>query len=389
MKTWTTRDTVPLDDDSDASRGGGFDRDEARPTSKGGERGSGDVSSPILPLYLREMGATPLIDSRNEVKLASQLKDARRAIANIALKLPANCRAFVLEGHASGPRQAAAWPLDRVEAFCSRLARYAAESGDSKIAAQAREVRHHKRSLDEARNALILANLRLVVHIAKKYVNHGLPFIDLIQEGNVGLMRAVEKFEHERGNKFSTYAFWWIKQGVERAIADKAKVIRIPVHVNEKIKKVKRAQREFSERLGRKATPQEIAKLLQIPVATVIEVLAVVQEPQSLDEAPGDGDGLDLSKTVADPQAVSPLEIASEREIKDRVESILSRLAPREEEIIRLRFGIGRKAALTLEEIGKVLGLSRERVRQIEAIALDKIQASPRCRELRELFGAA
>lgn len=389
MKTWTTRQPAPVEDDSEALFGGGFDRGDVRPASKENDRGSGDPASPILPLYLREMGATPLIDDRKEVTLASQLKAARRAIAKVALKLPADCRAFVLEGDASGPRQSAAWPLDRVETFCSKLARYAAESPDPKIATLAREVRGHKRSLDEARNALILANLRLVVHIAKKYVNHGMPFMDLIQEGNVGLMRAVEKFEHERGNKFSTYAFWWIKQGVERAIADKAKVIRVPVHVNEKIKKVRRAQREISERLGRKATPQEIAKLLQFPVAVVNEVLTVVQEPQSLDEAAGDGDGLDLSKTVADPQAVSPLEIASEREIKSRIESILSRLAPREEEIIRLRFGIGRKAALTLEEIGKVLGLSRERVRQIEAIALDKIQASPRCRELRELFGAA
>ncbi len=356
---------------------------------KGGSRSGSDAASPILPLYLREMGATPLIDERKEVKLASQLKDARIAIARRALRLPAAARSFALEGDAAGPRAGAAWPIDRLERFLSKLRAYAEGRREPRLAAALREIEAHKRSLDEARNALILANLRLVVHIAKKYVNNGLSFMDLIQEGNVGLMRAVEKFEHERGNKFSTYAFWWIKQGVERAIADKAKVIRIPVHVNEKLRKVKRTARDLGESLGRRPTAAEIAHHLRIPVATVDEVLSVVQEPQPLEDVRRDGTGYDLSKTVADPQSVSPLELASEREIKDRLASVLGQLTPREEEIVRLRFGIGREAAMTLEEIGKVLGLSRERVRQIEAIALGKIQASPRVRELRELFGAA
>lgn len=352
------------------------------------ERGAIDLPATLLPMYLREMGSTPLIDERMEVKLASQLKEARLGICALAKKLPASARAFVLGDDVEGPSRGAEWPLDAVERFCGRLETFAAESRAQKVTQIARDVKRHKRSLDEARDALILANLRLVVHIAKKYVNHGLSFVDLIQEGNIGLMRAVEKFEHERGNKFSTYAFWWIKQGVERAIADKSKVIRIPVHVNEKIKKVKRVTREMSETLGRKPTPAEIAEVLEFPVSVVEEVLNVVPEPQPLEDISAAGDGYDLSKIVRDENAVDPLEQTSERQMKDRVDEVLASLAPREEEILRLRFGIDRKDALTLEEIGKHMNLSRERVRQIESMALAKIQSSPRARDLRELFGA-
>lgn len=351
-----------------------------------GERGAVDLPASLLPMYLREMGSTPLIDERMEVKLASQLKDARLAIAALAGKLSPASRPFVLGGDSTGPSKGAAWPLDAVEKFCSRLATFAAEQRTPKLTRIARDVARHKRSLDEARDALILANLRLVVHIAKKYVNHGLSFVDLIQEGNIGLMRAVEKFEHERGNKFSTYAFWWIKQGVERAIADKAKVIRIPVHVNEKIKKVRRVSREMSETLGRKPTPKEIAAVLGVPVGVVDEVLGVVGDPQPLEDVSSSGEGYDLSKIVPDENAVDPLEQTSERQRKERVDELLASLTPREEEILRLRFGIDRKDALTLEEIGKHMNLSRERVRQIESMALAKIQGSPRAKDLRELY---
>jgi RNA polymerase primary sigma factor len=377
----------------------GFDEDEdtflpepkatSRERGDRRDRGAVDLPASLLPMYLREMGSTPLIDERMEVKLASQLKEARLAICSLAKKLPASARPFVLGDDMEGPSRGAEWPLDSLERFCSRLATYAAESELPKVRQIAKATRRHKRSLEEARDALILANLRLVVHIAKKYVNHGLSFVDLIQEGNIGLMRAVEKFEHERGNKFSTYAFWWIKQGVERAIADKAKVIRIPVHVNEKIKKVKRVTRELSEAYGRKPTPKEIAEALEYPVAVVEEVMGVVPEPQPLEDISAAGEGYDLSKIVPDENAVDPLEQTSERQMKERVEEALGALTPREEEILRLRFGIDRKDALTLEEIGKHMNLSRERVRQIESMALGKIQNSPRAKDLRELFGAA
>jgi RNA polymerase sigma factor (sigma-70 family) len=340
----------------------------------------------ILPIYLREMGATPLIDETREVALARELQEGREALAKIALKLPASTREYLLMGDLEGPRRGREWPLDHLEAFYARLLRFEREYRDAKVTALVREARRHKRHVDHARDALILANLRLVVHIAKKYLNHGISFMDLIQEGNIGLMKAVEKFEYERGNKFSTYAYWWIKQAIERAIADKARVIRIPVHVNEKIKKISRVARELGETLGRKPTPPEIAKKLRMPVAKVEEILGVVQEPQALEDVNAEDDSPGLLRFVADPNAVSPLERTVDRELREKIESTLKVLNPREEEIIRLRFGIGRDMPYTLEEIGRVMGLSRERVRQIEATALKKIQSAQECRDLREFL---
>jgi len=340
----------------------------------------------ILPIYLREMGATPLIDETREVALAKELQDSREGIARLALKLPATFREYVLAGDAEGPKRGREWPLDDMEAFYKRLMLVAREYDEPKLRSTMTEARTLKRHIDHARDAMILANLRLVVHIAKKYLNHGISFMDLIQEGNIGLMKAVEKFEYERGNKFSTYAYWWIKQAIERAIADKARVIRIPVHVNEKIKKIARVSRELSERLGRKATPQEIAKKLRMPVAKVEEILGVVQDPQALEDVSSDDDSPGLLRFVADPNAPCPLERTVDRELREKIEDTLRVLNQREEEIIRLRFGIGRDMPYTLEEIGRVMGLSRERVRQIEATALRKIQATQECRDLREFL---
>ncbi len=340
----------------------------------------------ILPIYLREMGATPLIDETREVALARELQESRQGLAKLVLRLPAVCREYVIEGDLSGPKRGREWPLDDLEACCERLWRYEREHRDSKVAAMVREAREFKRHVDHARDALILANLRLVVHIAKKYLNHGISFMDLIQEGNIGLMKAVEKFEYERGNKFSTYAYWWIKQAIERAIADKARIIRIPVHVNEKIKKIARVTRELSETLGRKATPQEVAKKLRMPVAKVEEILGVVQEPQALEDVSSDDESPGLLRFVADPNAPSPLERTVDRELREKIKETLKVLNTREEEIVRLRFGIGRDMPYTLEEIGRVMGLSRERVRQIEATALKKIQSAQENGDLREFL---
>jgi RNA polymerase primary sigma factor len=341
----------------------------------------------ILPIYLREMGATPLIDERREVELARDLQEGREKLARVVLRLPAICREHVLEGDTSGPKRGREWPLDQLESCCSKLWRFAKEQKEPRVSALAREAREQKQRIDHSRDALILANLRLVVHIAKKYLNHGISFMDLIQEGNIGLMKAVEKFEYERGNKFSTYAYWWIKQAIERAIADKARVIRIPVHVNEKIKKISRVSRELGETLGRKPTPQEIAKKLRMPVAKVEEILGVVQEPQALEDvSSSDEDSPGLLRFVADPNAPSPLERTVDRELREKIKETLRVLNSREEEIVRLRFGIGRDMAYTLEEIGRVMGLSRERVRQIEATALKKIQGAQECGDLREFL---
>jgi RNA polymerase primary sigma factor len=355
---------------------------------KKGDRGT-EVDRPtaaILPIYLREMGSTPLIDEHKEVELARELQEGREGLAKVALRLPVSCKEYVLENDLAGPKRGREWPLDDLEAFWAKLVRYEREHKDAKVTALVRQARPHKRHVDHARDALILANLRLVVHIAKKYLNHGISFMDLIQEGNIGLMKAVEKFEYERGNKFSTYAYWWIKQAIERAIADKARIIRIPVHVNEKIKKISRVARELAETLGRKPTAPEIARKLRMPVAKVEEILGVVQEPQALEDLSADDDSPGLLRFVADPNAVSPLEKTVDRELREKIERTLKVLNPREEEIIRLRFGINRDMPFTLEEIGRVMGLSRERVRQIEATALKKIQQAQECRDLREFL---
>ena len=343
----------------------------------------------ILPIYLREMGATPLIGETQEVELARELQNARIELSKIALKLPAAVRRYCLEGDLEGPSRGRAWPLDDLEAFYANLLCYYRENkskNPERLTALTKQAREHKRHVNHARDALILANLRLVVHIAKKYLNHGISFMDLIQEGNIGLMKAVEKFEYERGNKFSTYAYWWIKQAIERAIADKGRVIRIPVHVNEKIKKISRISKELAETLGRRPTPAEIARKLSMPVSKVEEIIGVVPEPQALEDMSSDDDSPGLLRFIADPNAPCPLERTVDRELREKVEMTLKVLTPREEEIIRLRFGIGRDMPYTLEEIGRVMGLSRERVRQIEAAALKRVQATQDNSDLREFL---
>jgi RNA polymerase primary sigma factor len=211
--------------------------------------------------------------------------------------------------------------------------------------------------------------------------------MDLIQEGNLGLLTAAERFEHERGNRFSTYASWWIRQSIERAIADTSRTIRIPVQVNIDVRRVEYAARDLSQRFGRNATPLEIATQLGMPEDAVNHALAIVREPSPLEGGAGDREGYDVAKFVPDTQVPSPFQEASQRQIKERVASVLKVLNPREGKIVRMRFGIGREAARTLAETGERLSLSRERVRQIEVIALAKIKASPLCDDLAELFG--
>jgi len=350
---------------------------------------SASTTSPILRRYLQQMGVTPLLDAKKEVRLASQLTAARLAIAELVRDLPEECRAFILTRAASDTKLGATWPLHELDRSLGKLAHYADEHPDAAMTASLRELRVHKRKLDAARDGLILANLRLVVHIAKKYSTKVLPFMDLIQEGNLGLLRAVDKFEHERGHKFSTYAFWWIKQGIERGIADKSRTIRIPVHVNEDVRKIAYAGRDLAQQLGRKATSEELASRLTMPLEAVETALTVVREPISLEKADDDREGYDLANSVPDERAPSPFQDVAESQIRQRVETILSKLKPREETIIRMRFGIGHDVSRTLEQIGGRLRLSRERVRQIESLALAKLRDSTVCSELADLFGFA
>lgn len=349
-------------------------------------RSSSTSSWPILRRYLRDMRATPLLEETEEQELGRKLHAARLAIARLTLALPEVCREFIQANGESGPSLGAGWPLSDLERCLLELARYAKGRPDGPVLDLLRQIHIHKAALDDARKALIVANLRLVVHISKTYVKSGRPLMDLIQDGNIGLLRAVEKFDHERGNRFSTYAFWWIKQSIERGIADSVRTIRIPLHVGETIRQVEFAARELGRSLGRDATRSEIASQLGVPLDTVDQVLSVVREPLPLEAAARERGGFDLASIIPDDQAASAFEHVSKSQVKERLESVLKQLHPREETVIRMRFGIGREATRTLEQIGRRLRLSRERVRQIEAIALAKLKESVLCRELAELF---
>lgn len=296
-----------------------------------------------ISLYLKEMARVPLLTSAEETTLAKKLEDGRRAAKELRKV-----------------------PPDSYEAD---------------------DLRATVRKGDRARDHLIKANTRLVVSIAKKYMGQGVPFSDLIQEGNLGLMKAVEKFDYRRGYKFSTYATWWIRQAITRALADQGRTIRVPVHMSDRIRKLHQVSRQLEQTWGRKPTPEELALEMELEPSKVRWMLRVSRHPVSLERPVGEEEDSELGNFIEDEDAPLPPDAAYHHLLQEKLEDVLSTLTPREARILRLRFGLQNGRSYTLEEVGKKFGLTRERIRQIEGQALRKLRHPRRSRQLRDYLG--
>ncbi|KOR88391.1 RNA polymerase sigma factor RpoD [Paenibacillus solani] len=271
---------------------------------------------------------------------------------------------------------------DPVRMYLKEIGRVPLLSADDEIEL-ANRIEHGD---EEAKRRLAEANLRLVVSIAKRYVGRGMLFLDLIQEGNMGLIKAVEKFDYKKGFKFSTYATWWIRQAITRAIADQARTIRIPVHMVETINKLIRVSRQLLQELGREPSPEEIAAEMELSVEKVREIMKIAQEPVSLETPIGEEDDSHLGDFIEDQEALAPADAAAYELLKEQLEDVLDTLTEREENVLRLRFGLDDGRTRTLEEVGKVFGVTRERIRQIEAKALRKLRHPSRSKRLKDFL---
>jgi RNA polymerase primary sigma factor len=325
------------------------DPDELRRAQPDGSRRA--ATGDLVRIYLREIGRVPLLTAQDEVDLAKSIEAGLFAEEKLQAASPLSALAGSSAAKSCG-------------AELAELAMLAAEGM-------------------QAKQRLIEANLRLVVSIAKRYIGRGLVFLDLIQEGNLGLIRAVEKFDYTKGYKFSTYATWWIRQAITRAIADQARTIRIPVHMVETINKMARIQRQLHQDLGREATPDEIAAEMGLSLGRVAEIQRIAQEPVSLQSPIGEEES-DLGDFIEDADAVVPMEAAAFIMLQDQLEQVLDNLTIREQRIIQLRFGLTDGHPRTLEEVGREFGVTRERIRQIESKTLAKLRHPSRAQMLRE-----
>ncbi|MCI8690803.1 MAG: RNA polymerase sigma factor RpoD [Oscillibacter sp.] len=307
------------------------------------------IDDPVR-MYLKEIGKVPLLNPDEEVSLAQAMSDGNEAERKLA-----EFNRMLENGEAVDPKELAAW-------------------------------KKKFRAGENAKQKLAEANLRLVVSIAKRYVGRGMLFLDLIQEGNLGLIKAVEKFDYTKGYKFSTYATWWIRQAITRAIADQARTIRIPVHMVETINKVIRVSRQLLQELGHDPSPTEIAAEMNMPVDKVREIMKIAQEPVSLETPIGEEEDSHLGDFIPDEAASEPSEAASFTLLKEQLMDVLSTLTPREEKVLKLRFGIEDGRTRTLEEVGKEFNVTRERIRQIEAKALRKLRHPSRSKKLKDFL---
>jgi RNA polymerase primary sigma factor len=305
-------------------------------------------------------------------------KEARQSRGDAALERKYKKKYNVSPDDVLGAHSAAQKNLKKVEEELQLDVKELRESYES--------IREGERIADKAKAELVEANLRLVVSIAKKYTNRGLQFLDLIQEGNIGLMKAVDKFEYKRGYKFSTYATWWIRQAITRAIADQARTIRIPVHMIETINKLIRTSRYLVQEYGREPTPEEIAEKMELPLDKVRKVLKIAKEPISLETPIGEEEDSHLGDFIEDKSVVSPAEAVINMNLAEQTRKVLKTLTPREEKVLRMRFGIGEKSDHTLEEVGQDFEVTRERIRQIEAKALRKLRHPSRSKQLKSFI---
>lgn len=299
------------------------------------------ASDDPVGLYLKEMSRVPLLSVEDELELAVRIEKARNARKKLEVR-----GAEAMELH------------HKIEPII--------EDGQ------------------EARDSLIKANTRLVVSIAKRYIGHGIPLLDMIQEGNLGLMKAVEKYDYHRGFRFSTYATWWIKQSISRAIADQARTIRVPVHMVDRIRQLYKAQRDLEQELGRQPTVEEIAAALQLPIRKVQWTMKVSWRPLSLEAPVGDDDEAELGQFIEDEVSLTPMQSAYQSMLRSKMAEVLDALSPRESQVLRWRFGLYDGHEYTLEEVGQKFGLTRERIRQIEGKALRHLRHPRRARELKE-----